>query len=106
MNKLEDLLKQMKLLQEEEENLRKEATDLDSQIMKLMVKKYHIMTDAKSIKEKRYSLAIQYHEIKTRCPSILILAEKAIGRRLTLEEVQEVELAYAKKVSNSTNISH
>lgn len=98
MSNLEELLSQIKSLQRDEESLRKEAAELDSELMKLTIKKYHIMNRAREIEEERHALAYQYHEIKTRCPNILILAEKAIGRRLTLEEVQEVELAYAKKV--------
>jgi uncharacterized protein (DUF3084 family) len=102
---LTQIVEEIAQLRRAEQTVYARAAKLDYQIQCLRTKKYKILQEAKSIENERHELAREYHRIKSPCPTVLSEAEKQLGRKLTIEEVQKIEIYYAKKVGNSASLS-
>lgn len=97
---LTQLVEEIAQLQRAEKTVLARAAKLDYHMVVLRTKKEKILSEAKSIERKRHELAREYHTLKSPCRSVLQAAEKELNRKLTLEEVQRIEIYYAKKVGN------
>lgn len=97
---LTQLVEEIAQLQRAEKTVLARAAKLDYHMVVLRTKKEKILSEAKSIEMKRHELAREYHKIKSPCPTILAAAEKELGRRLTFDEVQRIELYYNEKVQS------
>ncbi len=99
---LTQLVEEIAQLRRAEQTVYARAAKLDYQIQCLKTKKYKILQEAKSIEKERHELAREYHRIKSPCPNVLSEAEKQLGRPLTLDEVQKIEIYYNSKMKGGT----
>jgi HPt (histidine-containing phosphotransfer) domain-containing protein len=102
---LTQIVEEIAQLQRAEKTVLARAAKVDYHMVILRTKKERILAEARAIQDKRHELAREYHRIKSPCPTVLSEAEKQLGRKLTLDEVQKIEIYYAKKVGNSTCLS-
>jgi len=101
MNKQERMEELSKLIYDSariETEYRKRARALGIRAAKLFARESKWLEKATAIAQKRHEYAVEYNKIKNPCPEVIISAEKALGRKLTIDEVFEIEAAYAKKI--------
>ncbi len=102
---LEQIVEEIGRLRQAEQTVYARAAKLDYQIQCLKTRKYKLLQEAKSLEKERHNLSREYHRIKSPCPNVLSEAEKQLGRKLTIEEIEKIEIYYAKKVGNSHTLS-
>ena len=101
--KMQDLLSKINLLANKEKMVRKVASSYGLAAAKLRALEWDRLEQAKELENERYTLALAYNKIKNPCPAVLIAAEKALGRQLTVDEILEIEIAYAKKINGCSS---
>lgn len=94
---LTQLVEEMAQLQRAEKTVLARAAKVDYHMVVLRTRKEKILAEAKAIELQRHELAREYHKMRSPCPSVLRAAEKELGRRLTLAEVQRIEIYYNEK---------
>ena len=94
---LTQLVEEMAQLRRAEKTVLARAAKVDYHMVVLRTRKEKILSEAKAIELQRHELAREYHRIKSPCQNLLTAAEKELGRRLTLDEVQRIEIYYNEK---------
>lgn len=104
--KMQTLTDEINHLLEQENNLRKKANEIGLRCAELRAKESALIYEAKQIETRRYELALEYNRVKKPCPQILLSAEKALGRKLTIDEIFEIERIYAEKTQRNRSDAH
>lgn len=97
MSKIDQLVAQINVLKRREVYEMQKAGQFALAIAKLKAKQLKHIEQAKKYFAERKEVALEYHRIKPKADRLLIMAEKELGRKLTYDEVVEVERFYAEK---------
>lgn len=99
MSKMNDLIAKINELRRKEVYEMQKAGQYALAISKLKAKQLKCIEHAKKYFAERKEVALEYHRIKPQCNRLLAMAEKELGRKLSYDEVVEVEKFYAEKAA-------
>ena len=103
--KIDNLINEINKLRRAESTVLARASKYGVIAAEARAKEVNLIAEARVIQNERYKLSLEYNKIKNPCPDVLAQAEKALGRRLTYEEVIEIEQVYAKKTNRTSSMA-
>jgi hypothetical protein len=108
MNKEEqmaELIERIRLLVKQEERLLLHASKKGCEAAMLRAKEEALLYKARQCEGERYRLSLEYNRLKNPCPKILAEVETKLQRRLTVDEIFEIERMYAAKITKRTAVT-
>ena len=108
MNKQEqmaELIDEIRLLVKAEEQLLIRASKKGCEAAMLRAKEEQLLNEAKQCETRRYELSLEYNRLKNPCPKILAEVEAKLQRKLTVDEIFEIERMYAQKTTKHSTIT-
>ena len=108
MNKQEqmaELIERIRSLVKQEEQLLLRASKKGCEAAMLRAKEEQLLYEAKQCEGERYRLSLEYNHLKNPCPKILAEVENKLQRKLTVDEIFEIERMYAQKTTKHSTVT-
>ena len=103
----DELIAKIRDLAKREEMFLIRAMKIGAQAAIMRAKEERFLAEASELESQRFELSLEYNRKKNPCPKILAQAEEALGRKLTVDEIFEIERMYAQKTAkHSANTTH
>jgi hypothetical protein len=107
MSNQDELIAKIRDLAKREEMFLIRAMKIGAQAAIMRAKEERFLAEARELEAQRFELSLEYNRKKNPCPKILAQAEEALGRKLTVDEIFEIERMYAQKTAkHSAHTAH
>ena len=102
-----ELIAKIRELVKREEIFRIRAMKIGAQAAIMRAKEERFLAEAQELEAQRFELSLEYNRAKNPCPKLLADVESKLERKLTVDEIFEIERLYAEKVAkHSTHTAH
>ena len=102
----DELLAKIRELAKREEMFHIRAMKIGAQAAIMRAKEERFLAEARELEAQRFELSLEYNRAKNPCPKLLADVEAKLQRKLTVDEIFEIERMYAEKVKHSTHTAH
>lgn len=103
--RMAELIESIRALVKQEEQLLLRASKKGCEAAQLRAKEEQLLNEAKKCEGERYKLSLEYNRLKAPCPKIIAEVETKLQRKLTVDEIFEIEKLYAKKTTRHSAVT-